>query len=39
MASRSEARTRSIFMVAGVLTAAWVVALVLIARWLIELLV
>ena len=29
-------RARSIFIVAGVLTAAWVLALVLLARWLIE---
>ena len=36
MASRSEARTRSIFIVAGVLTAVWVFVLVLLARWLIE---
>ena len=36
MASRSEARTRSIFVVAGLLTAAWVFVLILVARWLIE---
>jgi hypothetical protein len=36
MASRSDARTRSIFIVAGVLTAVWVVVLLLVARWLIE---
>ena len=28
-------RARSIFIAAGLLTAAWVVALILIARWLI----
>jgi len=36
MASRSEVRTRSTFILAGVLTAAWVLVLILVARWLIE---
>jgi len=36
MASRSEVKARSILTLAGILTAAWLFALFLLARWLIE---